>query len=108
MAATAGLIVGTATMVHAQQASRHEFSVPGGRVSGPGTAGAAAGHEQQKESKPGMRGASGFAPGRAGTTGAGDRDDRIGDDRDEMPDNRQGRLHDRDDRPTTGDLDDRR
>lgn len=64
---------------------------------------------QKKRSEPGEPEAPGFAPGHEGTTDAGNRDDRIGNDRDAlMPDNRQDRLHDRDDCPTTGDLDDRR
>ena len=108
LAATAGLIIGGAAIVHAQPP--RGSSVPVDRVSGSGAGGAASGHSmQQTRSEPGTRGASGFAPGRVGTTGAGDRDDRIRDDRDEpMLDNREGRLHDRDDRPTTGDPDDRR
>lgn len=108
MAATAGLIIGAAAIVHAQQSSGPGSSIPSGGVSGPRAAGGASGHPtRQKRGEPGKPGGAGFAPG--GTTGAGSRDDRIGDDRDEpMPDNRQDRLHDSDDRPTTGDIDDRR
>ena len=107
MAATAGLIIGGAAIVHAQPPMGRGSSVPVDRVSGSGAGGAASGHStQQKRSEPGEHG---FAPGRVDTTGAGDRHERIRDGRDEPTlDNREGRLHDRDDRPTTGDPDDRR
>jgi len=110
MAATAGLIIGGAAIVHAQPPSGAGSTVPVDRVSGSGAGGAVSGHSmQQKGSESGEQRASGFAPGRVDTTGAGDRHDRIRDGRDEpMLDNREGRLHDRDDRPTTGDPDDRR
>src|SRR5690348_9147767 len=98
MAATAGLIIGAA-IVHAQPPRAPGSSVLVDRVSGSGAGGAASDHSmQQKQSEAGERGASGFAPGRVDTTGAGDRDDRIRDGRGEpMLDNREGRLHDHDD-----------
>lgn len=88
IAMAAGLIVGSAALLHAQ-----ESGTPGSRIQGGGTAGA-----------------PGFAPGRGDTTGAGDRDDRMGPGRDDrMRDNSEGRLrNDGDDRTTgAGERDDR-
>jgi hypothetical protein len=78
IAMAAGLIVGSAAVLHA-----HESGAPGQRIQG------------------GTTGGPGFAPGREGTTGAGDPDDRMRGDRDD-------RMRDRDDRTTgSGDRDDR-
>jgi hypothetical protein len=76
IAAAAALLIGATAIVQAQTRSS------------PGASGSSSGPAMQQH------GTRGFAPGREGTTGAGDRDDRRGD--------RAGRLRGDDDDRTTG------
>jgi hypothetical protein len=116
IAAMAGLLIGSTALVQAQSrgggmgggaagaSPGHQMQSPGGseeRSEGPGASGFSPGHEMKEGEGKGGPGASGLAPGHnKGTTGAGDRDDRLSGDRDD-------RLRgDRDDR-LRGDRDDR-
>jgi hypothetical protein len=83
IAAVAGLLIGSTAMVQAQQPSAPGQRMQGGGSSGPGAFGASPGHEMQEHGSKGGPGGSGFAPGHQGTTGAGDRDDKMRSDRDD-------------------------
>jgi hypothetical protein len=103
IAAVAGLLIGSTAMVQAQQPSAPGQRMQGGAASSPGASGASPGHEMQERGSKGGPGASGFAPGHQGTTGAGDRDDKIGgrDRDDKMRGDRDDKMRgDRDDRTT--------
>ncbi len=106
--AVAGLLIGTTAIVQAQSrggmtgggasgvSPGQEMKSPGGNgersEGGPGASGLSPGHEMQEGEGRGGPGASRLAPGHnKGTTGAGDRDDRMRGDRDD-------RMMDRDTR----------
>lgn len=77
IAAAAGLLIGSTAIGYAQNPARD--SAPGQRMQdkdskpgSPGASGYSPGHQMQDNgSKPGSPGASGYAPGHQGTTGQG-------------------------------------
>ncbi len=82
IAAAAGLFIGSTAIGYAQNPARdsapgHEMQEKGSKRGSPGASGYAPGHEMQdKGSKRGSPGASGYAPGHQGTTGQGGRTDK--------------------------------
>jgi hypothetical protein len=77
IAATAGLLLGSVAIGYAQNPSREsapgqQMQEKGSKRGSPGASGYSPGHQmQEKGSKPGSPGASGYAPGHQGTTGQG-------------------------------------
>jgi hypothetical protein len=80
IAAAAGLFIGSTAIGYAQNSARdsapgQQMQEKGSKPGSPGASGYAPGHQMQdKGSKPGSPGASGYAPGHQGTTGQGGKD----------------------------------